>query len=502
MQKTASKLDVTDPEPRAARVAFRRGVGLVLGTLLVPGSAQLQAGNRTVGRLALRVWLTVIAAVVLFLLLALVWRGAAVTLLASGLLYKMLQPLLIVLGIGEAFLLVDAWRLAQPLRMERRRRLGFGLGSLALALAVLIGGINLGSVARAQGNLLDSVLTGGGNSKPHAGRYNVLMLGADAGDGRVGLRPDSITVASVSEESGRAVLFSLPRNLEGARFPEGSPLREEYPNGYECEDHSCMLNAVYTLGHEHADKYPGVDDPGLQAMREAVSETLGIPVNYTVMVDLMGFTSVIDAMGGVNITVNKRVPIGGGSTPISGWIEPGQDKHMDGYHALWFARSREGSNDYERMLRQKCVINAMLQQLDPVTVATKFTDIAKAGEQVAVTDVPSKDVNKLTKLALKTKSLPMQSVSFTPPLVYPGNPKFEVIRETVAAKIAASEALDRGEKPAKKPATKASAKKPSPSKPVAQKQSPQSKQTQKAQTPAAEGTPSPENQDLSVVCSA
>ena len=41
-----------------------------------------------------------------------------------------------------------------------------------------------------------------------------------------------------------------------------------------------MLNAIYGLGHEHADLYPGVDDPGLQAMREVVSELLGLPINY------------------------------------------------------------------------------------------------------------------------------------------------------------------------------------------------------------------------------
>ena len=481
----AHRFDLANPAARASRVTLRRGIGLVLGTLLLPGSAQLQGGNRTVGRVALRIWAVLLTSLVLLAVTGLLWRGALVTLLASGALYKLLQPLVIALGVGEAYLIIDAWRIAQPLQMDRRRRLGFGIASLVTALAVLAGSIGLGQAARAQGDLLDTVLRGGGNSTPHQGRYNILMLGADAGADRVGLRADSIMVASVDDVTGRTVMLSLPRNLEGVRFPASSPLREKYPQGYECPDHSCMLNAIYTLGTDNADLYPGVDDPGLQAMREAVSETLGLGINYTIMVDLAGFSSVIDAVGGIRLDINKRVPIGGGTSPIRGWIEPGKDVHLDGYHALWFARSREGSSDFERMVRQKCVVNAMLQQLDPVTVMTRFTDIASAGRQVAFTDVPSKDVNKLATLSARTRKLPIMSVSFTPPLVYPGNPKYDVIRRVVAQKIAASEALD------------APRKAPSASAPRSRAQTPRKPDSSR---PVVSSSPAPESEDLAAVC--
>lgn len=503
--------DLADAEPRAQRVVFRRGVGLVLATLLLPGSAQLQCGNKAVGRFAIRTWLVLIGLVVLTALTALVSRGAVVTVLASGFFYTLLQPVLVTLGLGWALLIADAWRLAQPLRMERRRRLGFGAAALVLAFAVGASGIGLGTAAHAQGELLGKVLGGGGNSAPHAGRYNVLLLGADAGTGRVGLRPDSIMVASVSEDTGRTVIFSLPRNLEGARFPENSPLHQLYPDGYECEDHSCMLNAVYTLGQEHAALYPGVDDPGLQAMREVVSELLGLQINYTLMVDLMAFTSVIDAVGGIRLDVGKRVPIGGGTSPVTGWIEPGRNQHLDGYHALWFARSRHGSTDYERMLRQKCVINAMLKQFDPVTVLTQFTRIAEAGGEVAYTDVPSKDVNKLATLANRTRQLPLKSVSFTPPLLFPGNPRLEVVRETVNQSIAQSEALDGGPAPATTaaPSSPSATGAPSESARTAAPAAQQGRTTSPAAAPvgsaaprAADGTPQPTNDDLAAVCSA
>ena len=498
--------DLSDTATNAQRVALRRGVGLVLATIVLPGSAQLQTGNKVVGRVAVRTWLVLVGLVVTGALLALVWRGAAVTILASGLFYRLMQPVLIVLGLGWALLIADAWRLSQPLAMERRRRLGFGALSLVLAFCVGASGFGLGSAAHAQGELLSKVLGGGGDSRANAGRYNVLMLGADAATGRLGLRPDTIMVASVHEQTGRAVIFSLPRNLEGARFPDSSPLHELYPEGYECEDHSCLLNAVYTLGQEHADRYPGVADPGLQAMREVVGELLGLQINYTVMVDLMGFTSVIDAVGGIRLSVGKRVPIGGGSSPIKGWIEVGENQKMSGYKALWFARSREGSTDYERMLRQKCVVNAMMQQLDPLTVVTKFNQIAAAGSEVAFTDVPAKDVNKLATLASRTQKLPMKSVSFTPPLIFPGNPKLDVIRQTVKTSIGASEALDakgtagqQSTRPAE-PTTSATA--TSASGPLSTK--PRPKPTTSATSTASEtneGTPAPTSDDLGEICS-
>ncbi|HRA03803.1 MAG TPA: LCP family protein [Arachnia sp.] len=125
-----------------------------------------------------------------------------------------------------------------------------------------------------------------------------------------------------------------------------------------------MLNGIWTLGEEHADLYPE-GQAGLTAMMEAVEETLGLELNYYALVDMHGFSALIDAMGGIRLDIAKPIPIGGGGSPISGYIDPGDDVLLDGYHALWFARSRAESSDYERMVRQKCVMSAMVQQLDP-----------------------------------------------------------------------------------------------------------------------------------------
>ena len=207
-----------------------------------------------------------------------------------------------------------------------------------------------------------------------------------------------------------------------------------------------MLNGVYTLGQEHADLYPG-REAGLAAMKEAVSETLGLELNYYAMVDIAGFQKLVDAMGGVNLDIGKRVPIGGVGSEIYGWIEPGTNVHLDGYHALWFARSRADSDDYERMTRQKCVMAAMAKQLDPGTVATRFVDLAEAGSDIVRTDVGTDQLPELVELAIRGKALPIESVNFAPPLIRTSSPDFTLIRRTVAETIEASEANDTSAAP-------------------------------------------------------
>ncbi len=424
------------------RVKLRRGLTFLGMTMILPGSAQLAAGNKRIGRFALRAWAVIWGLIALSVLLAVVWRKLAIIIFTADPVLRVVQVLLIVIGIGWALLLIDAWRLSRPPELARRHRLGFAIAHLVLIAAVCGALFASASIVASQRTLIAAVFGGGGETQAQAGRINVLLLGGDAGKSRVGLRPDSLTVASIDAETGRTVLFSLPRNLEDVPFPQGSPMRQEFPKGFGCPDHSCMLNAVYTYASDHPNLYPGVKDPGVQATKEAVEGATGLKINYYAMVDLKGFEALIDAVGGITLDVRKRVPIGGGTSRIFGWIEKGDDQHLDGYHALWFARSREGASDYERMARQKCVMNAMLNQLEPMTVLTKFNQIAKAGEEIVASDVPTSEIDKLIDLALKAKARPVASVSFVPPLVHSGNPDFGVIRTTVQNRIAVAENAD------------------------------------------------------------
>ena len=295
-----------------------------------------------------------------------------------------------------------------------------------------------------QAHFIETVFGGGGTTQATNGRFNILLMGGDAGKSRDGLRPDSLTVASIDAETGRTVLLSLPRNLQWAPFPQDNPLHAKYPNGYWCATQECLLNAVYTLAEDNKKLFPKVKYPGAEATADVVGEILGIDINYWAMIDLSGFRQLIDAVGGIRLDITKRVPMGitYDDKGVFDWIEPGKNVLLDGYHALWFARSRTYSNDYERMARQKCVMNAMLRQLNPTTVLTKFNELASASEKVIATNIPGGEINTMLELAMKAKTLPMGSVSFTPPLIQPVKPDFAKIKQVVADRIATSEALD------------------------------------------------------------
>ncbi len=445
-------------ERRSEGVKLRRGLTFLLMTLVLPGSAQVAAGNKRVGRVALRVWAALWFAAILAGLFVLVWHTAAISVLTRPVTLRVVQGLLVALAIGWALLFLDAWRISSPPDMARRHRLGFALLSVGLAFAVLTGLVASANVVSAQRELVSSVFAGGGDKVAKAGRINILLMGGDAGPDRTGLRPDSMTVASVDQATGRTVLISLPRNMEKAPFPASSPMHKKFPKGFDCPNDVCMLNAVYTYASTHKDLYPHVKNPGAQATKEAIEGTTGLTINYWALIDLKGFEDLVDALGGITMDVYRKVPIGGGPThPIYGYVEAGKNRHLDGREALWFARSRSDSSDWDRIVRQKCVMNAMLNQLDPVTVLTKFNGIASASKEIVATDIPSSQVSTMLDLAQKAKTKPVGSLAIVPPLLKsPADPDFGKIRAAIAEQISKSEAMDEP-KPSATPAPAGSA---------------------------------------------
>ncbi len=478
---------------RSERVKLRRGLTFLLMTLVLPGSAQVAAGNRRLGRTALRVWAALWVLAILTGLFVLVDHTAAITVITRPVTLRVLQGLLIALGVGWALLFLDAWRISSPPEMARRHRLGFAALSIGLAFAVLIGLVASANVVSAQRELVSSVFAGGGDKVAKAGRINILLMGGDAGADRVGLRPDSMTVASVDEATGRTVLISLPRNLEKAPFPASSPLHKKFPKGFDCPNDVCMLNAVYTYAMGHKELYPHVKNPGAQATKEAIEGVTGLTINYWSLIDLKGFQDLVDALGGINMDVYRRVPIGGGPThPIYGYVEAGKNRHLDGKEALWFARSRSDSSDWDRIVRQKCVMNAMLNQLDPVTVLTKFNGIASASKEIVATDIPSSQVSKMLDLAQMAKTKPVGSLAIVPPLLkYPADPDFGKIQAAIKDQIAKSEAMD-----APKPSATTSA--PAASAPASTKP----KKSSSGSSTSDPGKKGADTNNLSKVCSA
>ena len=448
----AGPIRVDTRAPRDLARNRRRALTLLVLTVVLPGSAQLAAGHRPLGRAALRVWVGVLGTAVLLGLLFLVSREAALTVVTHRWTLAVAEWVLFGLAALWLVLLVDAWRLGRPEQLARRDRRTV-LGVLVVTVVVLSGGTAYAAVTVGEArSAMASLFTSGDALAASDGRYNVLLLGGDSGAGREGLRPDSIQLASIDAETGRAVLFGFSRETEHITFRPGSTMARLMPEGWSCGD-ECLLNGLYTWAQDHAAEFPkDAGDPGVLATTEAVESLTDLDIQYPVLVDLKGFSSLVDAVGGLDITVQRRTPIGGGASPIKGWIEPGQ-QHLDGYHALWYARSRTKSTNYERMARQRCVVTALVRQLDPQTVALNIGDILEATKGVFRTNVPQAALPALAEVAVKTKQQKITSVNFVPPLIKPWDFDPQVVRRTVATSIEKSEQADEAAAAAKpKPA--------------------------------------------------
>ena len=326
------------PEPdRAARVRFRRAVALMLMTLVIPGSAQLVAGTKEVGRIAIRIWLVLVGVGVFVLLLGVVWHGFVYQLLESDFLLGVLRLTLMVVAVGWALLFIDAWRLGQPLTLVRNQRLGLvGLnGILCFGVA---GSLLFGAHIVSSGQVLLALFPDGNASAPSHGRYNVLLLGGDSGAGRFGLRPDSMTVASIDEDTGRTVLIGLPRNLSNFSFKEGSVMEEQFPDGFDCTD--CYLNGVATWAGDNKELFPKSKHPGVDATIQAIEGITDLKINYWVLVDLQGFKDVVDAVGGVTLNVRSKIPVGLPCENHFHYIEAGQEEAERPRHPLVRPRPR------------------------------------------------------------------------------------------------------------------------------------------------------------------
>ena len=436
------------PQSAPEGLRTRRAFILLALTLLLPGSAQVVAGNRRLGRRALLVTFSVWALVAVAVVVALTNRATLVDLLTHPIVSVVVILALALLAVGWALLFLDTLRIIRPPLLRRGVRPVVAI-SLAALMAATSGSLGYGAyLLNVSRQTVGNVFQAGPAFDPVDGRYNFLLMGGDAGADRMGLRPDSMSVISVDAKTGKTYTFSLPRNFQNARFGADSPLWQVWPGGYNCGD-ECILNSLYqVVTDNYPDLYPEGTDPGAEAMMDAASGILGIEVQGYVTVDMAGFERLIDAMGGITVNAGGWVPITAGEIPGTnrhyppdGWIAPGVQK-LDGYHALWYARSREFVTDYHRISRQQCVQQAMISQLDPATLLTRFQSIASAGEQMVQTNISSSQLGSFMDLALKARGLPVDSMTIGPPdfgtaadnfVTYPD---FDLIHERVQALLA------------------------------------------------------------------
>lgn len=433
--------------------SFRRAAGLTVLGAVVPGTGLLAAGWRRTGAAVLAVFLLLLAGAVW-----LVTAGQR-TAVRAAVDPQVLLGVMVgtgVLAVLWIAVVVAGYRLLLP---RRASRLQHGVGAVLVALlvaAVAVPAVTAVRLAGAQRGLVDTVFAEGQSAtvqepadpvNPFGDkeRVNVLLLGGDGGQGRDGVRTDTVIVASIDTDTGDTTLFSLPRNLENLPFPPGTQLAELFPDGFEAGAESeSLLNAVYRNGPA---LYPDAlgaptDNPGADWLKLGVGEALGLPIDYYVLVNLDGFSQLVDALGGITVNVNYYVPVGGipnAQLPDS-YIAPGPDQEMDGATALAFARGRIGLTDYQRMDRQRCVLNAIVAEADPVTLLTRYQQLAATTSDIVSTDIPQSVLDDFVDLAFLVKDADIRSVVFDDTVITPAYPDYDQIRALVQQALGAAPA--------------------------------------------------------------
>ena len=438
---------IRHPNSGSTRIMTTRAWWLVVLNFVLPGSAQVLAGNRRLGRFGLGATLILVASAIVAGAVYLFWPEAVLTVFTSTIGLWAAAAVLAFYALTWLVLTVNTLSLINLLKAAPGARPLIAAFSAAL-MVVVCGTAGYGAfVATSASGFLSSVFVAGPSEPPVDGRYNILLLGGDAGADRDGLRPDSLSVVSIDAATGQATTISLPRNLEDVPFSAGSSLGALYPEGYGsidgCDVSACMLNSIFTEAElKRPEYYPNAvaegSSPGIQATLEAAQGITGLTIQYYVLIDMQGFSDLIDALGGVDIDVQNRVPVHSDDTwtDVLFWFEPGV-QHMDGYHALWFARSRHGTSDYDRMQRQTQLQEALLAQASPANVLAKFQGVAAAGTRVVKTDVPQGMLGYFVNLAAKTKELPVVSVPLIPENgIDPENPDYAAITAMITAALA------------------------------------------------------------------
>lgn len=445
----------TRPPTRRTPHPLRHTYAMTLLGTVLPGAGLLQTRLRRFGTALL----SITGLVLLFAIYTLLRNGLVGSALSLGLSSSRLMLLFwaVLLGavVWMASIVLTA-AVTRPHGLSRDERLATTMVAFLCCLAVAAPSLYVARTLTLQRSVVETVFandpTSTGTSTagiPVVGaddpwkavpRVNVLLIGSDAGSDRVGVRPDSMMVASINTRTGDTVLIGIPRNLERAPIPASNPLSTLYPNGYDCGD-MCLMNAIWTLAEEHADLFPGEASPGLRSTRDVIGEILGLRIDNAVVIDLSGFAALVNAMGGVDVNVKERVCIGCKALPdgsivgTTGWIEPGP-QHLDGYHALWYARSRASTDDFSRMRRQRCVVGALVDQVSPAAMLLRYPQLAEVLKADVSIDIPQAHLQAWVPLIERIqREGTMRSLPLTNKVIDVVNPDYAKIRALVANAI-------------------------------------------------------------------
>ncbi len=233
-----------------------------------------------------------------------------------------------------------------------------------------------------------------------------LLLGSDLRPGS-SYRTDTIVIAAVRPRDGQVSLISVPRDL-WVTIPSVGLQR---------------INTAYQYGEIYG--YAG-GGPGL--LKDTLQFNFGLQIDHTAMVDFDGFRRIVDTLGGVQVPVY---------CPYTDWrlISPNLDPenennwalytagpgliHMDGDLALWYARSRQKSNDFDRGRRQQEVLRALYGQMLTTNAIANIPQLYTDLSGSIRTDLGLGDILQLSPMALNLTNADIRSYYIAGNLITP-----------------------------------------------------------------------------------
>ncbi len=223
------------------------------------------------------------------------------------------------------------------------------------------------------------------------------LLGSDKRPGQTYFRTDTIVLAAIRPGTGQVTLISVPRDLY-VYIPSVGMDR---------------INAAYEYGVMY--QYPG---GGAALFKDTILYNLGIRIDHIAIVDFDGFSRIVDTLGGLDVPVY---------CPYTDWhlINPNYDPenednwslftvgpgvvHMNGELALWYARSRKKSSDFDRGRRSQEVLRALYARAMQVDAFGKIPQLYNDFSSSVITDLNLEGILKLSPLALHLTNADIRS---------------------------------------------------------------------------------------------
>jgi LCP family protein required for cell wall assembly len=245
-------------------------------------------------------------------------------------------------------------------------------------------------------------------------RLNILMVGNDQ-RGTGSFNTDTMIVVSVDPKTNQVAMLQLPRDTVNVPVPANA--RALWGSTY-----AGKITSWFTANMNRPNLWPGKTSlaRGMAALKAILGELYGLNINYYVMVNFQGFVDAVNTLGGLQ--VNVQIPVAEDAFPLTDNSKtrvyiPAGPQHMTGVQALVFARSRHGSNDYDRGHRQQRVIVSLKDQANPQAIFANLTNLVTALKQSVRTDVPlgTNVLPQLLALAQRIDTKNIRSYVFAPP---------------------------------------------------------------------------------------